>query len=250
MSEHFRFRNRTKIAQIHSLAFQHPPKSLVSRYWCSALRKGRASGGVSLWVQTPSLVTRYFEVADVSPKKKSERCRDRWFKGGSKYWWFTRVWRLDSLRNLQLCIRKPTGMSQEVRKWLGSMRSYNPNIPHLQVGYNPFTNHWSEFPKGHPLVGIESLVCLEVWLVSQPTTISVPQLGDWIGWVGFVRVDYVDCWEHNICGFSSHPPWNLTNWCPKWCHMFKGDTAFPRLILFWYPFVRFGRCTCGDLHRS
>ena len=31
-------------------------------------------------------------------------------------------------------------MSQEVSKWLGSV-GYNPNIPHLKVGYKPFTNH-------------------------------------------------------------------------------------------------------------
>ena len=30
-------------------------------------------------------------------------------------------------------------MSQEVSKWL--VRGYNPNIPYLQVGYKPFTNH-------------------------------------------------------------------------------------------------------------
>ena len=34
----------------------------------------------------------------------------------------------------------PTWMSQEVSKWLGSV-GYNPNIPHLKAGYNPFTNH-------------------------------------------------------------------------------------------------------------
>ncbi len=33
-----------------------------------------------------------------------------------------------------------TWMSQEFSKWLGSV-GYNPNIPHLKVGYNPFTNH-------------------------------------------------------------------------------------------------------------
>ena len=31
-------------------------------------------------------------------------------------------------------------MSQEVSKWLGSGLCH-PNIPHLEVGYNPFTNH-------------------------------------------------------------------------------------------------------------
>ena len=31
----------------------------------------------------------------------------------------------------------------------------------------------------------------------------------------------------------SFTPWkSLANWCPKWCHMFKGDTTFPRLIIF------------------
>ena len=32
------------------------------------------------------------------------------------------------------------GCPQEVSKRLGSV-GYNPNIPHLQVGYKPFTNH-------------------------------------------------------------------------------------------------------------
>ena len=32
-------------------------------------------------------------------------------------------------------------MSQEVCKWLGSVGDFTPNIPHLYVGYNPFTNH-------------------------------------------------------------------------------------------------------------
>ncbi len=35
------------------------------------------------------------------PSTFSETIRHRWYQKGSKYWWFTRVWRLDSGTNLQ-----------------------------------------------------------------------------------------------------------------------------------------------------
>ncbi len=41
--------------------------------------------------------------------------------------------------------KKLTWMSQEVSKRLGSVGYSSPNIHHLEVGYNPFTNHLLSF---------------------------------------------------------------------------------------------------------
>ena len=49
------------------------------------------------------------------------------------------MWNNQSSHIFSKLPHNPTRMSQEVSKWLVS--GYNPNIPHLYVGYNPFTNH-------------------------------------------------------------------------------------------------------------